>query len=390
MSQDRLLNTLLQLVAIPSPSRRERAVADYVLSKLTRMGYHPFEDEAGREVDGDAGNVLLQVPAKGGCETRLLLSAHLDTVETGERPVKARVDGDWVASDGETILGADDKAGVAVLLELARKLKESKRPHPEILFAFTVGEERECSGAGALDSRHYEDFDAGVVLDYSDPAKLVVAAPTKVTVRLDVRGRGGHAGFPEHTLNAAHILSRAIARLPQGRLDAHTTANIGVLRAGTAVNIVPDRATAEYEIRSHRRELMDFHLKHVLGIIESTIRASRLPPEFVAGPDGKEMAKPAVNSWVDAEVAVSYEGYSLEAGSPAVKLLVPAFRKVLGREPELLATQGGSDANIFNARGLPTAVLGCGFRDIHSAEERLFVPDMRAALDILWHLCSDS
>ena len=111
------------------------------------------EDDAAEQLGGDAGNILLHLPARGGSEAKYLLSAHLDTVETGERPVKPKVDGDWIRSDGQTILGADDKSGVAILLELARRLKESRGRHAEILFALTVGEERECSGAAVLDAQ---------------------------------------------------------------------------------------------------------------------------------------------------------------------------------------------------------------------------------------------
>ena len=386
-----LLDNFLDLCRTPSPSRRERAVAAVLAKKIRALGYEPLEDGAGQALGGDCGNLVVKVPGTGK-GLRLLIGAHIDTVETpGGPPAVPEVDGDWIRRAGGGILGADDKTGCAVMLEVLARLKKEGASHSDLLFAFTVAEEVEALGAAELDPELYKGFDAAVILDYSKPSEIVVAAPTKVAFRITVHGIAGHAAFPEGRINAAHVMAQTLARLPMGQLDAFTTANLGIMRSGTAINIIPETAYAEYEIRSHRKDILDFHVKRVIASIEGVVRENRL---FTLG-DGSGMgdAAPAPaadgirirQSNVDVDVEVSYEGFRIAENAPIVRKLAAAAEKA-GLVPETIIAQGGSDANILNRRGLQSVVLGCGMYGAHGAGERANLQDMADAVEILLNL----
>jgi len=411
---DRLLDMFLQLVAIPSPSLKEREVADFIVNHLRSLGLSPSEDNAGEILGGNAGNVILHMPAGKGIEAsanaartssrtsarssarriasrppKILLSAHMDTVETGERSVKPIVSGDWVTSDGNTILGADDKSAVAILLEIIQQIVEQNVLHPELLFVFSVAEESHCIGSAEMDPLLYDGYDAAIIIDNHDSKKIVTASPTHMTLRITISGKGGHAGYPAGTLNAGRIMAKAIADLPQGQLDNYTTANIGIVKAGTAVNVIPDTAYAEYEIRSHKKELMTYWLKQALSSIESAVRTARIPPRISKDHEGNEKIISEVGAMVDVEIETDYEAYAMAPDSAPVKMLSDALKDILGEEPKLIAVQGGSDANVFNVRGLPSIVYGCGFRDVHSRQEKLYLPDFRLSFETIWKMVTE-
>lgn len=387
-----LLQHFLDLTSVPSPSLHERGAAKMLARKIRDIGFEPLEDDAASALGGDCGNIIVKAPGKGK-GPKLVLAAHLDTVErVGDPPARPVIEDEWVRREGGGIIGADDKAAVAVLLELMGKLKGAGNNHPDLLFVFTVAEEIECRGASELDPEQYRGYDCGVVLDYASPSEIVVAAPTKVAFRLTVNGIAGHAGAPERHLNAAHVMARTLAALPVGRLDRHTTANLGIMRSGNAINVIPDKAYAEYEIRSHRKDVLDFHVKRVIGIIEGMVRENRIFAfaEDGGGIGGETNAADAVLSAnVDVDVEVCYEGFRLADNAKPVRLLKAAAKKA-GLKPKTVVAQGGSDANIFNHRDLPCAVLGCGMHGAHGVDERANLNEMRDALDILAHLAFDS
>lgn len=359
------------LVKIPSPSFNERAVGDYVAAAVAKMGYRATEDLAGKKHDGDCGNVVVSVPASDPKLPALLITAHMDTVEDGVAPIRPLFDvaNERFHTSGETILGGDDKAGVAVMLEVLRQLKEKKLPHGELLFVFAVAEEKGSCGAEFLDPGLYRGFAAGLVLDHSDPAEIVLGAPTKVDLHLTVHGIGGHAAFPEGRINAAQVLARTVGRLPQGRLDEHTTANLGISWSGTAVNIIPELAYAEYEIRSHREQLLDSHLAQILMLIENSVREARVANRDARG------SKEAIKATIDVDLITMFSGYRLDDDAPAVRLLEKAIA-ARGLAPRKTLNQGGSDANTYNARGLPCVVVGCGMHDVHGTSEYADIGEM--------------
>ncbi|MDR1744972.1 MAG: M20/M25/M40 family metallo-hydrolase, partial [Planctomycetota bacterium] len=194
-------------------------------------------------------------------------------------------------------------------------------------------------------------------------------------------------------INAAYVMAQTLSRLPMGRLDEFTTANLGVMHSGTAINVIPGTAYAEYEIRSHRKDVLDFHVKRVIGTIEGVVRENRV---FALGRDGTGMGGDGEgdgddgdairirHSQVDVDVEVGYEGYRIDDDAPVVRRLRAAVAQA-GLEPKLIIAQGGSDANIFNRRGLPSVVLGCGMYGAHGANERANLEDMRNCVEVLLH-----
>ncbi len=392
-----LLENLQDLCRVPSPSLREREVAKVLARKIRELGYEPLEDDTAPAIGGDCGNLVVKVPGTGK-GPRVLLAAHIDTVEkTGGAPAVPVLDGEWLSRENGGIIGADDKAGVTVLLEVLSRLKKSDKQHGDLVFAFTVAEEIECLGASELDPEIYLGLDAGIALDYTSPSDIVVAAPTKVAFRITVHGIAGHAAFPERKINAAYVMAQTLARMPMGRLDEFTTVNLGVMRSGDAINIIPGSAYAEYEIRSHRKDVLDFHVKRVIGTIEGVVRENRV---FSVGPGGTGMgedtdaprADDAIKirySQVDVDVEVSYEGYRVDSNSRLVEKLQNAARRA-GLDPQLVTAQGGSDANIFNRRGLESVVIGCGMYGAHGPHERANLRDMENCVEVLMNFITDS
>ncbi len=389
-----LLDNLRDLCSVPSPSLSERGVAKVLAKKIRALGYEPLEDGAGGALGGDCGNIVVKVPGSGK-GPRLLLAAHIDTVEKqGGAPAQARVDGDWVSREGGGILGADDKAGVAVLLEVLSRLAadaKSEKRHGDLVFAFTVAEEIECQGAGELDPELYLNLDAGVILDSCAVNEIVTAAPTKVSFRITVHGIAGHAAFPERKINAAHVMAQTLARLPMGRLDEFSTANLGLVRSGTAINVIPGTAYAEYELRSHRKDVLDFHVRRIIGTIEGVVRENRVFTTARGGhgmggdTDGTDEGIKVYHSQVDVDVEVGYEGYAVPDNAPIVERMKTAVRRA-GLEPGTVSAQGGSDANILNNRGLESVVLGCGMYGAHGEKERANLRDMANCTEVLMHL----
>lgn len=383
VTPDRLRDTFIELVRIPSPSRNEREVVDHIRSLCKGLGLACEEDNAGAAFNGNAGNLLVRVPATAP-GPRVLMAAHVDTVESGERPIEPHVEGDDILSDGSTIVAADDKSGCAVLLELLRVLTEDNLPHGELLVAFTVAEEIEILGVGAMAPAVYDGFDLGIVLDHSLPEEIILGAPAKVAMRMTVLGHGGHGAFPERRVNAAHALATALSRLPSDSLDEHSTANLGIMRSGSRINIVPEEAYAEYEIRSHMSELLDFHVSRATTILEGAVAEFR---KYIVGEDtglggGDDATDPVRAATLNLDVETCYECYRHQTTSAPVEFIARAIRAT-GFEPRYKVAQGGSDANVFNARGLPTAVIGCGMHGAHSVRERATVSEMARSVEVL-------
>lgn len=390
INKDRIQQTFLELVSIPSPSRKEKDVAYWLRKEFARLdiGAEISEDNTGKNVGGNSGNLLVRLPANGK-GMNLLLTAHMDTVEDGGRPVVASYDDSTedFFSDGSTILGADDKTGVTALVELARVIKEDELEHGELLFVFSVCEEKEALGAAELDEANYKNLDACIALDHSYPNEIIIGAPSKVALQVTIHGTGGHAAFPEQRINAASVLAKTMGHLPSKRLDEFSTANLGIIYSGTAINVIPDVAYAEYEIRSHRDELLDFHLSRTLASIEASVREARV---YVGsgiggrgiGDDGDEVDT-IRKATVEVDVISCYSGYRLDEDSIPVRLLAAGMEKCAMEKPDLIIAQGGSDANIYNARGLPSAVLGCGMHAVHGNTERANLEEMCQCVDIL-------
>ncbi|MBQ8928359.1 MAG: M20/M25/M40 family metallo-hydrolase [Oscillospiraceae bacterium] len=353
--QDRLTSEFLALAAASRESLDERLSADLITEKLHALGFCVQEDDAGRALGGNAGNLYGTLSG-----TRpgppLLFSAHMDTVAPGNGKHPLLHEDGTVTSDGTTVLGADDCAGLAEILEGIRSVREAGIAHRDIEVLFPVAEEIYIRGSGIFDYSRLRSKEA-YVLDMSGAVgSAAVRAPSLISFRVTVTGRASHAGFaPENGIHAIRAAAEAIARIPQGRVDADTTSNIGTVSGGTAKNIVPEQCVCTGEVRS-------FSHKKALGRIEE-IRARFREAAAQYG---------AAVQMETQEILRSYE-------VPQEAAVVRRFRDVCGRlglPGTLRSTFGGSDNHNFLKAGISGIVLSCGMERVHSTQEHISVQEL--------------
>ena len=358
--RERLNDTFAALCRIESPSGQERGCADWVTGELRAMGLEVEEDDAGPRVGSDAGNLLARVPGAG--RDSILLCAHLDTVPLTAPVDPVLVDGGWTnANDG--ILGADNKAAVAIIVELARRLTGGgQRPVVGVELLFTVCEEISLLGARAFDvSRLCSRF--GYVFDHATPiGEIVVAAPTLHRIVAEFHGRAAHAGVrPEAGRSAIAAGARAIAAMQLGRIDPDTTANIGTIRGGTAINVIPERCRIEGEVRSI-----------------DPARAESLATEMI---DHLQDAADAAECDLDVTLERMLEGYRIRPRATEVAVAERALGGC-GYEPRHIPTGGASDANAFRAAGFACTNLADGTERNHEPTERISTDALEGMLEV--------
>jgi tripeptide aminopeptidase len=361
----RLNDTFARLCAIPSPFGSERACADAVAGELRGMGLEVTEDDAAAEAGAECGNLLARIPGRGG--RSILLCAHLDTVPE-DGPIEPVVVDDGWESAGETILGADNKAAVAVLLELARRCAVEGSP-VGIELLFTVSEENALAGAKAFDTSALRS-EWGYVLDHASPiGEVIVASPTYYRFEADFRGAAAHAGIrPEAGRSAVSAAARAICAMRLGRIDEETTANVGSIAGGAGgTNIVPERCRIVGETRS-----LD------------AAKAEAMVAELVAHVHDAANT-PACECDVDVTVARLFDGYRHTGGAPSVLAAEEALR-ACGYTPTRRPTGGGSDANALEAAGFRCTNLANGTERNHEPGERVSIAALEAMLDVAFAL----
>lgn len=356
----RLKSTFFDLVQIDSPTFNEKAIIDYLASQLSELGFAVRTDGAGDKIGGQTGNLIA---ALGGDREKppIFFCCHVDTVEPGNG-VRPREMSGVIASAGETVLGADDKAGVSALLEMARVVTESLPGACPVELIFTVAEEKGLLGAKHLDwelvrARH------GFVFDAAGPVGVItVAAPWQDTFEAVFHGKAAHAGVhPEQGVSAVRAAATAIESMRLGRIDGETTANIGIIEGGRAINIVPEKATIKGEARS----LTEAKLIDQTGLMmEAAKSAARLR-----------------GANVDVEVKREYDGFRLSKSDQVVSWAMAAMESI-GIAPALVSTGGGSDTNVFNARGVPTVNLGVGYEAPHTIDESISVAELERAANL--------
>ncbi|SHK06074.1 M20/M25/M40 family metallo-hydrolase [Desulforamulus aeronauticus] len=347
---ERLIEEFLELVQVDSESGAERQLADLLKDKLNALGLQVFEDEAGSyvEVGQRTGNLIATLPANGGQGPLLLFSAHMDTVKPGQGVKPIRQNG-MITSAGNTILGSDDKAGIAAIMESLRVLQEQSILHGGLQVVFTVGEEIGLKGAKGLDYSRLQ-ANLGFVLDSGGPAgEIITKAPTQYSLKATVQGKAAHAGIaPEQGINAIVVASQGIAGMKVGRIDEETTSNIGLISGGVATNIVPEQVTIQGEARSINPSKAKAQIDHMVEELRQA--AERLG------------AKAAI------EVVKEYDPIDLAPDALPVQIAVKAAERI-GLKPFLGQTGGGSDANIFNGQNIACANLGTGMSKVHTTEE---------------------
>jgi tripeptide aminopeptidase len=358
-----MLDLFLELCAIPSPSGRERAVADRVRGYLTELGLEWDEDGTAAELGGDTGTIYCLLDATAGeGGIPIFFCAHTDTVPP-EAEIEPFVDEDGVVRNAAaTILGSDNKAAVVVMLEAARRIVRERRPHAGVELVFTPQEEVSLRGAGAFDHTRLQAR-TGYVYDQASPiGEIILGSPHGRSLDFRFQGRAAHAGMaPEDGRSAIAAAGRAIADFRLGPIDDETSANVGTIAGGTARNVVPEWCSFSAEVRSHdERKANDL----VREMLETAAFAASLG-----------------ECEVETEVRSGFPGYRFREGERAVQLAATALRAA-GFEPSYVLSGGGADANVFNARGLSCVNLANGMIDIHTPDERIAVADLEAMVDV--------
>ncbi len=354
MDSKRLLKTFLDLVQIPSESGKEKPVTDYLVAKLKSLGLEVWVDDAGSKIGSNSGNIMGRL--KGSLPGSIAFSSHQDTVVPGIG-IKPQIADGIIRSDGTTILGADDKAGLACILEMFECIKD--KPHPTIEVVFDICEEVGLRGAAQFDTSKLESK-YSIILDVDGaPGRINIAAPYQDVCKIAIKGKPSHAGIaPDKGISAIEVASKAIASMKLGKIDDETTSNVGIISGGKATNIVPEECRIEMEARSRDEAKLNAQTKHMLDRFE-------------------EEAKKA-----GAAIEVSKErvfmGYKFSETDPLPSLVAQAAKDV-GLKPQFVRSGGGSVSNIFNAKGLASVVVGVGFENPHSKDEFLRISDLEAS-----------
>ncbi len=362
INRERMTKLFLQLVHIESGSENEAEICRFVAERLKELGAEEVSiDDAGEKLGGTGGNVFARF--KGTVNVPpIMLNAHLDTVAPtkGIRVIRTETE---IRTDGTTILGADDKAGVALILEAIRTLRERNLPHPPIEVVFTIREEKGLLGAKVFDKTKLKSR-YGIVVDGSgEPGDLIVGSPTHVRFEAIFHGKAAHAGVePEKGINAIAMASTAIAAMKWGRLDKDTTANVGVIEGGQAMNIVPDRCKVVGEFRSHDPQ-----------------RVKRLVAEWKRI---CEQVSKKFGGKVNLTVDKTFDAIRLSPDEPIVKAAIKAVQS-LGLKPNLKRMGGGTDGNIFVAHEIKCLVLPTGVENYHSPNEKLNLANFHKMGEVL-------
>ncbi|MBV6459081.1 MAG: Peptidase T [Fimbriimonadaceae bacterium] len=355
INESRLIDLFLQLCRINAPALEERESVAWTKAYLTNLGLEVEEDRAGEKIGGNANNLIATLRGNKPGAPRIYLSAHFDTVEpTAGLKIEER-DGTFY-SDGSTILGADDKAGMAPAIEAVHALIETGEPHGDVVLLLSVAEEIGLKGAEALDIQDL-NLDFGYVLDTGPPVgSFVTRTATHDKLDITIYGRPAHAGKdPEKGINAIKVAADAIANMKVGRIGPETTSNLGIISGGTAVNVVCPEVRIRAEARSTSIAELDAQVDHMIA-------------EF-------ERAASAWGTTVKIDHDRHYVSYQIPDDAPVVQVAQRAAR-ALGFDPALRTTLGGSDANVYNEKGVPSIVVATGMDKIHTHEEYVSRKDL--------------
>jgi tripeptide aminopeptidase len=364
---ERLVATFRELVCLDSPSYEEGRAADEIEARMRSLGMETWRDDTAAATGSDTGNLFGLLRGAEGMHT-IALCAHMDTVEPG-RGIRPVVEDGVIRSSGDTVLGADDKAAVAQILEGLATLQADGAPHGDILAVFTVAEEQSLVGSKAMDLSGLTARSCFVMDAHGSVGAAILASPGQNNVYATIRGKATHAGInPEDGVNAIAGAARCIERIRQGRLDKETTANVGKIQGGRATNIVPDLVEIAAEVRSHDAAKLARATEDMMAAFEA---ASEL------GCSAEVRMEP------------QYHAFAIAPDTAIVQLFERACAAI-GVAPRLEVSGGGSDANVFNRAGIPALVLSCGMEQMHSTEEYVRVDQLVAGHDLVVALVAEA
>lgn len=367
IDEELLTQTFCRLVSLSDESRRERAAADAVTATLKELGFSVEEDDAGQKIGGDTGNLYAYLPGTMPGKP-VLFSAHLDTVKPGKgKRVILHSDG-TITSAGDTVLGSDDLAAVAAILEGIRAILKAGIPHRAIEVVFSVAEELYCEGAKVFDFSRLKAKDA-FVLDMSGaPGMAAIKAPSIISFEAEIIGKSAHAGSGAgNGIHAIQIMSEAIAKLPEGHLDEQSTFNIGSILGGEQTNIVPERCICRGEARSFSHGKAQKIIESVRKVFLDAAKARGATCHF--------------------ESKVHIQAYETPQDSVCVQQFQEACKNV-GLPGKLAQTFGGSDNNVFALHGIAGIVLSGGMHEVHSTKEYTSVRELAQDAQLVAQLCT--
>ena len=354
VNEKRIIDEFLELTGIDAVSFEERAMADRLKEKMAAIGFTVTEDEAGRAIGGNAGNLYGYLRGEGKGEP-VLLSAHMDTVRPGHGKKPQRV-GTRIASDKNTVLGADDVSGIVEILEAVRIIRENHLAHRDIEVVFSAAEEVFCKGAAVFDTDMIRSREAYVLDASGHPGTGIIKAPTIIAFTVTVKGREAHAGFePEKGIHAICVAANALSKIQCGHIEKDTTVNIGTINGGQMRNVVPKECVITGEIRSMVHEKACAQLEIIRSAFQTEAQA--------------------LGGSIDMEDEICLQAYETDRNEVCVRKFLQMCER-LGISPVLTETFGGSDNNIFARNGIPGIVISCGMENVHSTEEYIETEDL--------------
>lgn len=362
MESQRIIDTFIELCRLPAVSGNEAASARVCRKALEELGFTVVEDKAGEAFGGNQGNLIAWLDGDADIPP-LLLNSHLDTVEPGGiiEPVIVQ---DRIQSKGNTILGADNRAGLVMILEGLRCFRKANPNHGPIEVVLTVAEEAGLLGAENMDFSMIRSK-AGFSLDSSGLGRLGIGAPFYNAIDVQVIGRSAHAAVnADQGINSIQLMAQALAPLHFGKLDEETTSNIGQIQGGVARNVVPASCQAVMEVRSHNLETLNQQTALICQAFTDLAESHAVVVDGIP-------IKPVVDVTVNREC----DGFYLDETVPVVQCASTVLRS-LGRTVGCYRNMGGSDANVFNSHGLEVVVVGTGQTAVHSYEEYIKIKDL--------------
>lgn len=361
MNEERLIQQFTEMLKVDSESGEEREIADYLKEYFKKFDVEVTEDATAEITGHGAGNLLIRKKGEGGVAP-LYFTVHMDTVTPG-KGITPRIEDGYIVSDGTTILGSDDKAGIAAIIEALHIIQENDVPHGDIEIVITVGEESGLVGAKAFDTTHLKSTFGYAIDSTGKVGTVVTSAPTQSKVEAHIHGKTAHAGVaPEEGVSAINIAAKAVSTMKLGRIDEETTANIGRIEGGSATNIVADHAYVLAETRSLDPEKMEAQGLHMKEAFEN--------------------AAAALGGRAEVTIEKMYDHLYAELDSEVVTTVKKAIGNI-GREPDFISLGGGSDGNVFNGKGIQTVVLGLGYENIHTTSERMPIEELVKAAELI-------
>lgn len=377
INRERLAATFTELCQISSPSRREGAIAAHLKQVFTDLGADAiYEDDSAARTGSESGNLIVRFNGSRPDLEGLFFSCHMDTVEPGTGVEVVRT-GDIFTSKGDTILGGDDKTGIAAVLELMTLLKENNTPHPTLEVVITT-----CEEIGLLGAKHLEyqklQTKYGYALDSTGNNHVVIGAPAANKIKVEIKGMAAHAGLcPEAGINALALAAQALTMIRMGRLDEESTCNFGMIQGGVATNIIPELVVLRGEVRSHSREKLARYTEEIFKTFQKIVA------DWQGNPATGDH-RPSVTI----DIVDDYPPLAIAEDAPVLRRIKKAAGACC-KELHYIVAGGGSDANIFNGVGLPTAIVASGMNKVHTVNEQLDLNDLVNLTELLFALATE-